>query len=154
MANYRLPGPMCSWSQNLVVDDGTSALSPGCRPGPIDGAAPGHASELDPRTLWRRASAVQEACRIALIRAPEAIVRATGLDDLPALAKRIVEGVVLAMLAVVGASTALGGGWAHWWVLRSGHWLHWFVMPVRRMNGCYAKVIEQPKKSLHASALR
>ena len=108
MAHYRLPGPMCSWSQNLVVDDGTSALSPGCRPGPIVGAVPGHASEFDPRTLWRRASGVQEACRIGLIRAPEAIVRATGLDDLPALAKGILEGV-LGMLAVVGASAALGG---------------------------------------------
>ena len=108
MAHYRLREPMCSWSQNLVVDHGTSALAPGCRPGPIDGAVPGHAGELDPRTLWRRASAVREACGIGLIRAPEAIVRATGLDDLPALAKGILEGV-LGMLAVVGASAALGG---------------------------------------------
>ena len=108
MANYRLPGPMCSWRQNLVVDDGTSALSPGCRPGPIDGAVSGHASELDPRTLMRRARAVREACAIGLARAPEAIVRETGLDDLPALAKGILEGM-LGMLAVVAASAALGG---------------------------------------------
>ena len=108
MANYRLPGPMCSWNQNLRVDNGHSALSPGCPRGPVNGAAPGHANELDPRTLWRRASAVQEACRIALARAPEAIVRATGLDDLPALGKSLIEGA-LAMMAAVGAAGLLGG---------------------------------------------
>ena len=62
MANHRLPGPTCAWSRSLLLDDGTSAPAPGCRPGPIDGAVSGHASGLDPRTLMRRARAVSEAC--------------------------------------------------------------------------------------------
>ena len=108
MAEYRLPGPTCAWSQSLLVDNGSSALGAGCPRGPVDGAAAGHASEFDPRTLWRRAAAVREACSIGLARAPQAIVRETGLDDLPALAKGLLEGA-LAMLAGVGASAALGG---------------------------------------------
>ena len=69
---------------------------------------PGHASDLDPRLLWQRGEAVREACAIGLARAPAAIVRETGLDDLPALARGILDGV-LAMLAVVGVTAAVGG---------------------------------------------
>lgn len=108
MATYRLPGPTCAAGQTLLIDDGTTACQPGSRPGPLDGAVPGHASNHDPRTLWRRAEAVQEACAIALVRAPAAIVRATGLDDLPGLALGILEGM-LGMLAFVAASALLGG---------------------------------------------
>ena len=108
MAQYRLPGPTCSWGQSLLTDDGTLALQPGCLPGPIDGVVSGHASNLDPRTLWRRAEAVREACAIGLVRAPTAIVRETGLDDLPGLVRGILDGM-LGMLAVVAATSVIGG---------------------------------------------
>jgi hypothetical protein len=108
VATYRLPGPTCAAEQTLLIDDGTLQLSPGSRPGPLDGAVPGHASNRDPRTLWRRAEAVREACAIALVHAPEAIVRATGLDDLPRLLHGMLDGVI-GLLAFVAAGALLGG---------------------------------------------
>ena len=51
---------------------------------------------------------MRQACAIGLARAPEAIVHATGLDDLPGLARGILDGM-LGMLAVVAATTAVGG---------------------------------------------
>ena len=108
MADYRLPGPVCASQQTLLTDNGSLPRDAGCPRGPVLGADAGHASDLDPRVLWRRAQAVQEASAIGLARAPAAIVRETGLDDMPALARGILEGV-LAMLAVVGVTTVVGG---------------------------------------------
>lgn len=107
MADYRLPGPTDSWSQWLHTDNGCSARSANAGRGPVNGAVAGHASHWDPLVPLRRAAAVGEAYQIARLRAPAAIARATGLDDLPSLAAHVLAGL-LQMALVVAASTALG----------------------------------------------
>lgn len=108
MADYHLRGPADSWEQSLRVDDGCTSRQPGCARGPVNGAVGGHASEWDPLAVVRRAMAVYAAYRIGRERAPAAIVRATGLDDLPRLSKSILSGM-LQMALVVAATTAIGG---------------------------------------------
>ncbi len=108
MADYHLRGPSDSWEQSLRTDDGCNARQPGCARGPVSGAVGGHASEWDPFTLARRAGAVLEAYEVGRARTPAAIVRATGLDDLPKLSSAIISGL-LQMALVVAATTVIGG---------------------------------------------
>lgn len=108
MADYHLKGSTDNWEQSLRTDNGCTARQPGCARGPVDGAVAGHASEWDPRVVARRALAVYTAYRIGRERAPAAIVRATGLDDLPKLSKAVLSGM-LQMALVVAATTAIGG---------------------------------------------
>src|SRR5574337_429741 len=106
MGSYQLKGPADSESQSIRVDDGCTSRQPGCPPGPTAGAVAGHADEEDPSTLLRRAGAVLAAYDIGRARAPAAIVRETGLDDLPKLADTVVSGT-LQMLATVAATATL-----------------------------------------------
>ena len=107
MADYRLPGPVCTSTQTLLLDDGTLAQRTSQLPGCVADAAPEHASDYDPRTLWRRAMCVQEAYEIGLRGAPQAILRETGYE-LGQLLKGLLPGL-LAMMGVIGATTVLGG---------------------------------------------
>ncbi len=108
MADYQLKGSTDNWEQSLRTDNGCTARQPGCARGPVSGAVSGHASEWDPFVVARRALAVYAAYRIGRKRAPAAIVRATGLDDLPKLSKAVLSGM-LQMALVVAATTAIGG---------------------------------------------
>lgn len=107
MTSYRLPGATCSESQCLQIEDGTSGRWPSHGPGSVNGAAAGHASEYDPRTLLLRARGVREALSRARRLVPGAIYRETRCQ-LGQLLDALLPGLLMAV-GGVGAGAVLGG---------------------------------------------
>ena len=108
MADCRLRGPTDRWEQSLTLDNGCSGLQAGGPRGPVLGPQPGHASEWDPFVLARRAMALQQACALGVLYAPDAITRLTGLDEPRKLLDNVIDGI-LKMLLVLGAFIVVGG---------------------------------------------
>lgn len=107
MARYRIPGPLNASRGSLVIQDGTLQRTPGMLPGPIIGAAPGHASAWDPRLYIARAEAVRDAIQIGIRRAPDAILEETG-HAMGDVVRGLIPGLLMTM-AVEGICAVVGG---------------------------------------------